>query len=88
MTLVKTRLAIGAEKNFKFGDNLEYSVNMYDNKPFEKEYNNVQDFLKDFSPTKPSDYLIKRIEEEFVKVGGKITFKPKGFKANQKFRFE
>jgi len=86
-TLVKTNLAVGKEKNYYY-DEYGHSIRMYDNQPFEKTYNNMQEFLKDFNPTKPSDTLISRIEEEFNKNDGTITFKPIGYKANQRFLFK
>lgn len=85
-TRVKTNLTIGSTKRIYFGDNQEHSISMHDNPFFEKDYDCVEDFLKEFSPNNPSDNLISRIKEEFNKIG-EITYKPKGYKANQKFYF-
>ena len=85
-TTVTTSLTLGLTKNHYFGDNLEHSIEMYDNPKFEKSYNTVNEFLKDFYPNTPSDNLLNRITEEFNN-GGHITFKPKNYKANQKFYF-
>lgn len=85
-TLVKTKLTVGKKKKFFYSET-NY-VLMYDNKNFEKRFNNIGDFLSEFKPSKPSENLINRIKEEFVKENGKITFKPVGFKANQNFYFK
>lgn len=88
MTTVKTNLTVGKEKKYFFTEATTHNyIMMYDNPSFEKAYNNVEDFLAEFEPTKPSENLINRINEEFLKKAGKITYKPKGFKANQIFYF-
>lgn len=84
-TKVKTHLAVGKTKNYFYAEGK--SINMHDNVAFEKEYSNVDNFLRDFTPEKPSENLLKRIKEEFENPKGKITFKPKGYKANQTFYF-
>jgi len=86
-TTVNTYLAVGKTKNYQFGDKKSDSINMYDNVAFEKKYLHVDDFLRDFHPTIPSENLLKRIKEEFNKPAGKITFNPEGKKANQVFYF-
>jgi len=86
-TLVRTNLTVGKTKDFHFGTNGEHSIKMFDNPKFEKEYADVESFLKEFAPTIPSTNLINRIAEEFKK-GGKITFRPIGYKANQIFYFK
>lgn len=85
-TLVKTKLTVGKEKKFFYSETNH--VSMYDNKDYEKQFANIYDFLEKFQPLKPSENLINRIKEEFVKENGKITFKPIGFKANQNFYFK
>lgn len=80
---VTTALAVGGEKDFKFGN---HSIKMYDNKEFSKSYRSHRDFLEDFPPTKPTNNLLSRISQEFS-IGGKITFKPEGYKANMTFYF-
>lgn len=85
-TTVKTNLTTGRTKRMYFGDNQEHSIEMHDNPSFEKAYKSVDEFVNEFMPTVPSDNLMRRIREEFEK-GGEITFKPKGYKANQKFYF-
>ena len=86
-TTVKTNLTIGATKRMFFGDNKEHSIEMHNNPSFEKSYDSVTEFLKEFTPTKISDNLMNRIKEEFAN-GGHITFKPIGYKANQTFYFQ
>lgn len=83
-TKVRTSLTLGRTKEIKFD---KYSVEMYDNKHFEKSYNNYDEFLKEFCPNIPSEKLLNRIKAEFKKENGKITYKPKGYKANQTFYF-
>lgn len=80
-TTVRTSLAIGGTKKV-------FGVKMYDNKKFEKQYSSVEEFLKDFQPSVSSSILEQRIKTEFSKPSGKITFKPKGYKANQIFFFK
>ena len=86
MKNVKTSLTTGGIKNIHFGDNLEYRIEMNDNRSFEKDHDCLDEFLKDFYPNTPSVNLLNRIKEEFYK-NGKITYKPKGYKANQTFYF-
>lgn len=85
-TTVKTNLTIGSTKRIYFGENQEHSIEMHDNPSFQKTYGSVDDFLKEFTPSKPSDNLMSRIKEEYSN-SGKITFKPLGYKANQTFYF-
>lgn len=85
-TLVKTKLTVGKEKKFFYSETNH--VSMYDNNDYEKRFANIDDFLNQFQPSKPSENLINRIKEEFFKEAGKITFKPIGFKANQSFYFK
>lgn len=81
---VRTSLTTGGTKDVYFAPGK--STKMYDNKPFSKTYTNVISFLKNFSPAKASNHLLDRITEEFY-TGGKITFKPEGYKANMTFYF-
>ena len=75
-TIVKTAIRTGGVSN-----------STYNTIPFEKKYENIETFLKDFSPTKTSKYLLKRVSEEFKKEKGKITFKPKDYIGNMVFYF-
>lgn len=60
MTTVKTNLTIGKSKEYYFGENNRHSISMHDNPEFVKQYESVEDFLKDFEPTVASDNLIKK----------------------------
>lgn len=84
-TVVKTRLAVGKTKNYFYAEGK--SINMHDNTPFEKEYSNVESFIKDFTPEKPSENLLSAIRREFVNKSGRVVFKPIGYKSNQTFYF-
>lgn len=81
---VRTQLAEGGTKEYKFD---KHSVEMYDSKKYTKTHASLEDFLSAFPPNTPSENLLNRIKEEFNKPSGKITYKPKGYKANQTFYF-
>lgn len=83
---VSTYLAVGDRKMYHYGEKRSEYIMMNDNKPFQKEYANVREFLEDFRPTKPTAHLLDRIFQEFA-LGGNITFKPVGYKANMTFFF-
>lgn len=86
---MQTSLTVGKSKRVYFDESYtQRYITMHDNPKFEKTYNNIDEFLKEFYPTKPSKMLLVRIKEEFEKAKGRITYKPVGYKANQNFYFE
>lgn len=84
-TTVNTYLAVGKTKDYFYAEGK--SINMYDNVAFEKKYLHVDDFLRDFTPEKPSENLLSAIRREFVNESGRVVFKPIGYKSNQTFYF-
>lgn len=81
------RVNVLVETNLSNGGVVKYiGIDKYDNKPYEKTFNTIDDFINEFKPNKLSDNLINRIKEEWNK-GGKIVYKPIGYKANQIFYF-
>lgn len=80
---VRTALAVGGTKKFEFDG---HSIEMYDNKHFQKPYYSYGKFINDFFPNKPSDNLLAKIALVFA-TGGEVTYKPRGYRANMKFYF-